>query len=142
MKANNAFEDVNANKHFITENLASHWWLDDNHEIETIYCLSINIFVLKGLWHASAHVRHFDFWSGEPFFKLAHRGKKSSSIDRERPEKAIMQVLKNFLKPIFCIFMQALSRNSRLLRRSARTKPYLSLSVFLQTPDQMWSLIW
>ena len=24
---------------------------------------------LKGLWHRSAHVRHFDFWTGEPQIK-------------------------------------------------------------------------
>ena len=35
---------------------------------------------LKGLWHASAHVQHLDFCSGESFFEVWLLVKKSSSI--------------------------------------------------------------
>ena len=47
---------------------------------------------LKGLWHASAHVRHLDLWSGEPFFQDWLLVKKSSFIYPETPEKAIISV--------------------------------------------------
>ena len=109
MEANNAFVDVNANKHFISENLASRWWLKDNHEIETIYFLSINIFVLKGLCYASAHVRRFDFWSAEPFFKLAHRGKNPLPSTLRGLRKLLCKywILKSFLKTIFCMYFHA-----------------------------------
>ena len=33
------------------------------------WCFGVQSY-LKGLWHASAHVRHLDLWSGEPFFKI------------------------------------------------------------------------
>ena len=52
---------------------------------------------LKGLWHASAHVRQLDFRSGEQFFKIGVLVKKSSSIDPETPEKAIISVFKSYL---------------------------------------------
>ena len=52
---------------------------------------------LKGLWHGSAHVRNLDFWSGEPFFMIDFWWKKSSSIDPEIREKAIISVFKSYL---------------------------------------------
>ena len=52
---------------------------------------------LKELWHASAHVRQLDFCSGEQFFKIGVLVKKSSSIDPETPEKAIISVFKSYL---------------------------------------------
>ena len=51
---------------------------------------------LKGLWHASAHVRHLDLWSGEPFFQDRLLVKKSSFIDPETPEKAILSVFERY----------------------------------------------
>ena len=51
----------------------------------------------KGLWHASAHVRQLDFRSDEQFFKIGVLVKKSSSIDPETPEKAMISVLKSYL---------------------------------------------
>ena len=58
---------------------------------------SLLISVLKGLWDASAHVRQLDFSSGEQFFKIGVLVKKSSSIDPETPEKAIISVFKSYL---------------------------------------------
>ena len=52
---------------------------------------------LKGLWHASVHVRQLYFCSGEQFFKIGVLVKKSSSIDPETPEKAIISVFKSYL---------------------------------------------
>ena len=98
---------------------------------------------LKGLWHASAHVRQLDFCSGEQFFKIGVLVKKSSSIDPETPEKAIISVFKSYwfiwevLNAIFSIFVQVLSRKFKVIEEN-RTKPSSLLSVFLQT-DQMWS---
>ena len=43
---------------------------------------------LKGLWHRSAHVRHYDFWTGEREIKSWLSVKKSSSIDLEGPESS------------------------------------------------------
>ena len=51
---------------------------------------------LKGLWHASAHVRHLDLWSGEPCFQDRLLVKKSSFIDPETPEKAILSVFERY----------------------------------------------
>ena len=57
----------------------------------------IKKWTLKGLWHASAHVRQLDFFSGEQFFKIGVLVKKSSSIDPETPDKAIISVFKSYL---------------------------------------------
>ena len=59
------------------------------------YHMRINL-SLKGLWHASVHVRHqFLFW--RTFFQDWLLVKKSSSIDPETPEKAIISVSKGHL---------------------------------------------
>ena len=98
---------------------------------------------LKGLWHASAHVRHLDLWSGEPFFKIGFWWKKSSSIDSEtllyQYSRDILYILE-VLNAIFCIFVQALSKKFEVIEEKC-TKAYYLLSVFLQT-DQMWRLMW
>ena len=96
---------------------------------------------LKGLWHASAHVRHLDLWSGEPFFQDWLLVKKSSSIDPEAPEysRDILSILE-VLNAIFCIFVQALSKKFEVIEEKC-TKAYYLLSVFLQT-DQMRRLMW
>ena len=43
------------------------------------------------------HVRQLYFCSGEQFFKIGVLVKKSSSIDPETPEKAIISVFKSYL---------------------------------------------
>ena len=71
---------------------------------------------------------------------------KSSSIDRETPEKAIISVCKRdlvhfgILNAIFCIFVKALSRKFEVIEENC-TKPCWLLSVFLQT-DQVWRVMW
>ena len=59
------------------------------------WCFGVQSY-LKGLWHASAHVRHLDLWSGEPFFQDSLLVKKSSFIDPETPEKAILSVFERY----------------------------------------------
>ena len=88
-------------------------------------------------------MRQLDFCSGEQFFKIGVLVKKSSSIDPETPEKAIISVFKSYLvhlgsfKRHISIFVQVLSRKFKVIEEN-RTKPSSLLSVFLQT-DQMWS---
>ena len=72
---------------------------------------------LKGLWHASAHVRQLDFRSDEQFFKIGVLVKKSSSIDPETPEKAMISVFKSYLvqlgsfkRHIYFVFLCKYSR--------------------------------
>ena len=73
-------------------------------------------------------------------------GEKSSSVDPEMPEKAIISVFKSYLvylevlNAIFCIFVQALLRKLEVIQKNC-TKAYYLLSVFLQT-DQTWCLMW
>ena len=72
--------------------------------------------------------------------------KKSSFIDPETPERAIISVFKSYLvhlgslNAIFCTFVQVLSRKFEVIEEN-RTKPSSLLSVFLQT-DQMWPSMW
>ena len=72
---------------------------------------------LKGLWHASAHVRQLDFRSDEQFFKIGDLVKKSYSIDPETPEKAMISVFKSYLvrlgsfkRHIYFVFLCKYSR--------------------------------
>ena len=66
-------------------------------ELEFLTLRFIRYYALKGLWHASAHVRQLDFYSGGQFFKIDVLVKKSSSIDPETPDKAIISVFKSYL---------------------------------------------
>ena len=101
---------------------------------------------LKGLWHASAHVRHLYLWSGEPFFKIGFwwanplpstlRCSRKLLYQYSRDILSIMEVL----NAIFCIFVQALSKKFEVIKDKCM-KAYYLLSVFLQT-DQMWRLMW
>ena len=103
--------------------------------------------LLKGLWHAAAHVRQLDFCSGEQFFKIGVLVKNSSSIDPETPEKAIISAFKRYLvhlgsfKRHILYFCASVVEKIRSHWGEPRTKPCSSLSVFLQT-DQMWPLMW
>ena len=91
-------------------------------------------------------MRQLVFCSGEQFFKIGVLVKKSSSIDPEAPEKAIISVFKSYLvhlgsfKRHICIFVQVLSRKFEVIEEN-RTKPCSLLSVFLQT-DQIGPLMW
>ena len=53
--------------------------------------------VLKGLWHPMRMCGIFISGLAEPFFKIGFWWKKSSSIDPEMPEKAIISVFKSHL---------------------------------------------
>ena len=70
--------------------------------------------------------------------------KKSSSIDPETPDKAIISDSRaiwsiwEVLNAIFCIFVEALSKKFEVIKEN-RTKPSSLLSVFLQT-DQVCGL--
>ena len=46
---------------------------------------------LKGLWHASVHMWHLDFWSGEPFFKISIWWKNPLLSTLRRPRKLLYQ---------------------------------------------------
>ena len=102
--------------------------------------------LLKGLWHASAHVRQLDFFPGDSFSRLAFwwrnplpstlRGPKKPQYQYSRAIWSIWEVL----NAIFCIFVQVLSRKFKVIEDN-RTKPCSLLSVFIQT-DQMWPLMW
>ena len=66
----------------------------------------------KGPWHASAHVRHFDFWSSEPFFKIGFWRKNPFPLTLRRPRKLLYQYSRaiwfilEVLNAIFCILRQ------------------------------------
>ena len=100
----------------------------------------------KGPWHASAHVLHFDFWSGEPFFKIGFWWKNPFSLTLRRPRKVLYHYSRaiwfilEVLNAIFCILRQALSRKFEVIEEKC-TKAYYLLSAFLQA-DQMWRLMW
>ena len=94
------------------------------------WCFGVQSY-LKGPWHASAHVRHLDLWSGEPFFKIGFWWKKSSSIDSEtllyQYSRDILYILE-FLNVKLCIFVQALSKKIPSHEEKC-TKAYYLLSV-------------
>ena len=91
----------------------------------------------------------FLFW--QTFFQDWVSVNKSSSIDPEMPEKAIISVFNSYicicnwsilevLNAIFCIFVQALSRKFEVTEEKC-TRPCSLLSVFPQT-DQVWRVMW
>ena len=100
----------------------------------------------KGPWYASAHVRHFDFWSGKPFLKIGFWWKNPLPLTLRRPRKLLYQYSRaiwfilEVLNAIFCILRQALSRKFEVIGEKC-TKAYYLLSALLQT-DQMWRLMW
>ena len=102
--------------------------------------------LLKGLWHASEHVRRLDFSSGEPFSRLAFGEKNLVPSTLRHPRKLLYQYSRaiwsilEVLNAIFCIFVQALSRKFEIIEEKC-TKPYSLLSVSLQM-DQMFRLMW
>ena len=107
-------------------------WKKDERDKANGLTLSLNdAIILKGLWHASAHVRHLDFCSGERFFKLQAFGEEilfhRPWNARESHNISIQELFgshfKSFKWQLFCIFVQALSRkfDSKSLRRSARS---------------------
>ena len=71
----------------------------------------------------------------EPFFKIGFLVKKSSRIDPEMPEKAIISVFKSYLvhfgsfNAIFCIFVQALSTKFEVIEEKCTKAYYLALFV-------------
>ena len=101
---------------------------------------------LKGLWHASAHVRHLDLWSGEPFFKIGFWWKNPLPSTLRRPRKLFYQYSRDILSilevlnAMICIFVQALSKKFEVIEEKC-TNAYYLLSVFLQA-DQMRRLMW
>ena len=94
------------------------------------WCFGVQSY-LKGLWHASAHVRHLDLWSGEPFFQNSLLVKKFLF---HRLWDAIISVFEDIL-----YILEVL--NAIFCHEEKCTKAYYLLSVFLQT-DQMWGLMW
>ena len=88
----------------------------------------------------------FDFWSGEPFFKICFWWKNPLPSTLRCPRRLLYQYSRaiwsilEVLNAIFCIFVQALLRKLEVIQKNC-TKAYYLLSVFLQT-DQMWRLIW
>ena len=87
------------------------------------------------------------FLFGEQFFKIGVLLKKSSSIDPETPEKAIISVFKSYLvhlgsfKRYILYFCASIVEKIRNNWEDDHTKPCSLLSVFIQT-DQMWPLMW
>ena len=87
-------------------------------------------------------MQRFDFWSGEPFFQSWLLTKKSSCIDPEGPEKAIISVLKSYLVHFGTFKLHILYFIANVVEifevsEEQCTKPYSLLSVQLQT-DQMY----
>ena len=114
-------------------------WKKDERDKANGLTSSLNdAIVLKGLWHASAHVRHLDFCSGERFFKLQAFGEEilfhRPWNARESHNISIQELFgshfKSFKCQIFCIFVQALSRKFEVIEEKC-TKPCSLLSVFL-----------
>ena len=102
--------------------------------------------MLKGLWHASANVRHLDFCSGKRFFKIGFWWRNPLPTTLRRPRKpqyqysrAIWSILE-VSNAIFFTFVQGLLRKFEVVEEKC-TKPCLLLSVFLQT-DQVWRVMW
>ena len=97
---------------------------------------------LKGLWHTSAHDALF--W--RTFFQDWLLVKKSSSINPEKPEKAIISVFKSYLvhfgsfKCHIVYFCASIVEKIRSHWGEVQ-KPCSLLSVFLQT-DQVWRVMW
>ena len=91
---------------------------------------------LKGLWHASAHVRQLDFCSGEQFFKIGVLVKKSSSTDPETPEKAIISVFKSYLVHLGSFKRHILYFCASIVEkiRSHWGEPYKAIFVVVSVP--------
>ena len=89
----------------------------------------------KGTVTPYAHVRHLYFWSGGTFFQDWLLVKKSSSIDPEMSEKAIISVFKSHLvnfgsfKRHIYYFVQALSRKCEVIEEKYTKAYYLALFV-------------
>ena len=88
----------------------------------------------------------FDFWSGEPFFKICFWWKNPLPSTLICPRKLLYQYSRavwsilEVLNAIFCIFVWALLRKLEVIQKNC-AKAYYLLSVFLQT-DQMRRLMW
>ena len=73
------------------------------------WCFGVQSY-LKGPWHASAHVRHLDLWSGETFFKIGFWWKNPLPSTLRRPRKLLYKYSRDILfilgvlNAIFCIF--------------------------------------
>ena len=82
---------------------------------------------LKGLWHASAHVRQLDFCSGEQFFKIGVWWRNPLPSTLRRPRKPWYQYSRaiwsiwEVLNAIFCIFVQVLSRKFEVIEENRTT---------------------
>ena len=81
---------------------------------------------LKGLWHASAHVRHLDLWCGEPFFKIGFWWKILFHRPWDARESYYISIQEVFCPfwmfqtPYFVFLCKHCRKNSKSLRRSAR----------------------
>ena len=103
---------------------------------QAIYGKKIKKMDLKGLWHASAHVRQLDFCSGEQFFKIGVLVKKSSSTDPETPEKAIISVFKSYLVHLGSFKRHILYFCASIVEkiRSHWGEPYKAIFVVVSVP--------
>ena len=136
----NAFLDIHLDSKKKNFKICFRWrriWCDWSFDVQSY---------LKGLWHASAHVRHLDLWSGEPFFKIGFWWENPLPSTLRRPRKLLYQYswdilsILEVLNAIFCIFVQALWKKFEVIKEKCTNVCYL-LSVFLQT-DQMCRLMW
>ena len=106
----------------------------------------IHQLALKGLWHASAHVRQLDFFPANSFSRLAFCWRNPLPSTLRRPRKPSYQYSRaiwsiwEVLNAIFCIFVQVLWRKFEVIEDN-RTNPCSLMSVFIQT-DQIWPLMW
>ena len=86
-----------------------------------------------GLWHASAHVRRLDFWSGEPFFKIGFWWKNPLSSTLRRPRKLVYQYsiwsILEVLNAIFFIFVQPLLRKLEVIEEKVHEAIFFGVSV-------------
>ena len=105
-------------------------WKKDERDKANGLTSSLNdAIILKGLWHASAHVRHLDFCSGERFFKLQAFGEEilfhRPWNARESHNISIQELFgshfKSFKCQLFCLLCKHCRENSKSLRRSARS---------------------
>ena len=105
------------------------------------FCAQDNKFwrYLKGLWHASAHVRHLDFCSGERFFKISFWWRNPLPSTLRSPRKPWYQYSRAIWRHILYSCASIVDKFEVIEEKC--TKPCSLLSVFLQT-DQVWRVMW
>ena len=128
--------------------ITDHWWLDQTvkkliafRSRKFIACHS-NPSVPKGTVtrFCACAATWFLFW--RTVFQDWRLVRKSSSIDPETPEKAIISVFKSYLVHLGSFKRHILYFCASIVENEENcTKPCALLSVFLRT-DQMWPLMW